>query len=135
MKTLVSAVCVMVFLFTTAFASDINLSADQTKAAIQGFEWSLKSSNAGVRHSSLHVIAKFKSEYPSVDLSELNKTLIKMSRNESEPLIRVHASLTYQYINSSKLVNLIKVTDPEDPMVFFNELYKELTTEYLSYTD
>ncbi len=92
----------------------------------------LKSDNQGVRNGSLLVLAKIKSDFPETDLTDLNKTLIRLSADDEATFIRANANLTYIYLNSVELPKTVKVDSTENPAVFFNKLYQEINKNFLA---
>jgi hypothetical protein len=112
-------------------AADRSLEQRIEKAKVN-LTQALHSENEGVRNGSLLVLAKIKSDFPQLDLSDLNKTLISISADDNAAYIRANANLTYIYLNSAELPNLVKVESTENPAVFFNKLYQELNKEFLA---
>lgn len=129
---------IMKFMVVALLATVVSISAaersieNRIEKAKVNLTHALKSDNDGVRNGSLLVLAKIKSDYPETDMSDLNKTLIKVSSNDSEAYIRANANLTYIYLNSPELVNELKVDNEENPAIFFNKLYRELNKSFLA---
>lgn len=96
---------------------------------------SLKSENRGVRNSTLHVLAKIKSDDPELDMSVFNSSLLRMVRRDNDPMIRANANIIYTYINNNELAQNLSVSNPEDPAAFFASLYSELDAGFMMYAD
>lgn len=125
MKNILITFLVLVFTFSLAFSQEKpdKMKIDQI---VRGFKSALNAENAGVRYSACHVIAKFKSDHPERDLDELKDVLFLKSTSDNNDLVRIHAKFTYLYLVSKDLARKIKVTNPEDPMVFYSALHREL---------
>ena len=132
MKKVLATALMTVFLASAGFSADNTVPQDKLNKAIKAFQHSLKAENNGVRHSALHVIAKLKSDYPNINLDKLDNSLLRVAKKDKDAIIRAHANLTYLYLNNNELVSKVKVTDPENPMSFFNDLHNELYEEFLS---
>ena len=122
----------------TLFAGVLSVSAaersleSRIEKAKVNLAHSLKSDNEGVRNGSLLVLAKIKSDFPQLDMTGLNKTLISVSADDDAAYIRANANLTYIYLNSAELPKIVKVESTENPAVFFNKLYQELNKDFLA---
>jgi vesicle coat complex subunit len=86
----------------------------------------LKSDNYGVRKSALYQLAKIHSLDSTIDMTTISEQISKMSRSDSDPLVRVQAGLTYQYLTDAELAKIIRPQDEDDSTVFYNEVHTVL---------
>ncbi len=131
MKRMMKTMFVLLTMALSLSAAESSIESRIEKAKVN-LNYSLQNENEGVRNGSLLVLAQIKSDYPNTDLTELNKTLKKLTANDSRPYIRANANLTYIYLNSEELPHTVKVDDIENPAVFFNKLYQELNKNFLA---
>ncbi len=132
MKRMIKIMCVAVFATVLSVSAADRSFEKRIEKAKVNLTHALKSDNDGVRNGSLLVLAKIKSDFPHLDLTGLNKTLITISADDNAAYIRANANLTYIYLNSAELAKTVKVESTENPAVFFNKLYQELNKEFLA---
>lgn len=94
--------------------------------ALQGYKECLKSENLGVRTSALYQLAKLKSCYPALDLSEMMLAVDQVCKKDKEPIVRAQANLTYAYIVDDSLCAKVKTMATDTPVEFFNRVQTEL---------
>lgn len=128
----------MKIMVVALFATVLSVSAaersleNRIEKAKVNLTYALQNENEGVRNGSLLVLAQIKSDFPEMDLTDLNKTLINISADDAASYIRANANLTYIYLNSAELPNVVKVESTENPAIFFNKLYQELNKNFLA---
>jgi len=96
--------------------------------ALQGYRECLRSENVGVRTSALYQLAKLKSCYPALDLSEMIQDVNRLCQKDKEPLVRVQANLTYAYVTDDSLSAKVKTEVEGNPVEFFNRIQTELAS-------
>lgn len=126
MKRLLSAIFVIAILATAGYSADNKVSEKTLQMAEKAYSKSLNSDNAGIRASALYNIAKMKSRFPNYDFEKLEKSVVELAKKDSDSLIRANANLTYIYMNSPELAKNVKISDTENPLMFFNEVYNTL---------
>ncbi len=94
--------------------------------ALQGYKVCLKSENLGVRTSALYQLAKLKSCFPDLDLSEVMLAVDQVCKKDKEPIVRAQANLTYAYIADDSLCAKVKTLAADTPVEFFNRVQTEL---------
>jgi hypothetical protein len=115
---------VLLLLGATVQADDTTL--DKMNIYLNSLERSLTTDNNGVQFWAMFHLAQLKSENPNMDLSRFDWPLNKIIRSESsEELLTVNAQMTLLYINSNELAKDVKVTDKENPFIFYTTLYFE----------
>ncbi len=129
MKRMIQATA-MVVLFATLAMANTNGTANDKIA--KNYAYSLKSENAGVRHSAIFQLVRMKSENAQLNANEINRNLLKVAKSDDFALIRFHARLAYTYLNDTKLANQVKVENFENPMGFFIELHRMVQDSYLN---
>lgn len=102
---------------------------------MSNLERSLKSDNDGVRYWSLFLLARLKSDIPEMKLDRFNKMLTQMVDKDKAELVRVHAKLTYLFINDADLVQKIKIDNKENPIPFYVDLHMELHNQKFGLED
>ena len=131
MKKIITLFAILALFAGISFAEG-NVSKEKIKLAEKGYNFALSSDNAGVRNSALYQIAVLKARVPEINANGYKKMLDKVINNESEkPYIRVNAKMTLVILNNElpaeKLDNAEK---DQDPNVFFNNIYEQLTDLY-----
>lgn len=120
-------VFVLLIIFTAAsFAGNSNPIDNKLQKATNGYIDALQSENPGIRNSALHQLTVLKAKYPNYDLTKVAKQVKKLSKNDSELLIRVNAHLTYRYLTNMELGDKID-TNTIDPKSFFKDLYGQVS--------
>lgn len=120
----------MVVMFTALAVANTNRTVNEN--IVKNYAYSLKSENAGVRHSAIFQLVRMKSDNKKIDLNEVNRTLLKVAQNDDFALIRFHARLAYTYLNDAELAKQVKVEDFENPMGFFIELHRMVQDSYIN---
>ncbi len=113
----------LLLLGATVQAEDTTL--DKMNIYLNSLERSLTKDNNGVQFWAMFHLAQLKSENPNMDLSRFDWPLDKIIRSESSELLSVNAQMTLLYINSNELAKEVKVTDKENPYIFYTTLYFE----------
>lgn len=123
----------MMMLITLALAISVQAGykADHEKIKTykQNIETNLQHDNDGVRFWSLYLMSRLKAEHPEKDLSDFNKKLQKMIDKDDSELIRVHAKMTYVYINDDSMAKTIKPAVKDNPIPFYVDLYMHVHNE------
>lgn len=132
MKKVLGGILVLMLAAAPLFADANTVSKENLELAKKGLMFSLKSENAGVRNSALHILAKVRADHPNANLSGFNRVLTDMSKKDDMKAIRANANLAYIYINSNELPARVRVEDREDPSIFFNDLYTELSENFVA---
>jgi len=94
--------------------------------ALEGYKDCLKSDNVGVRASALYQLAKLKCCYPALDLSEMMLSIDRVSKKDTDALVRAQANLTYAFIADDSLAMTSKIAAGNDPVEFYNQLQTAL---------
>ena len=125
MKKLISTVIALTLI--AAFSVDAKPLTEEAhmNKYLDNLETSIKMDNNGVQFWSLFLLARVKSESPERDLSRFNKQLNRLIDREESELVRVNAKMTYLYINSDELAEKVQITDIENPLPFYTNLYIE----------
>ena len=95
--------------------------------AIKGCVTALASDVDGLKDNAIFKVACLKAEQPGTDLKACIKALEKIGNKEEDLRIRLHAQMTLAYLKDSSLVARIKADSKEDPDVFFDQLYREIS--------
>jgi len=95
----------------------------KAKRIILGYVRALQSDNMGVRQSALYQLARIKSRFPEVDLSNTVDQIAQLSKKDEEPVVRVQASLILVYLQDRELLQTIKPDSPADPVNFYNQVH------------
>jgi len=111
---------------TITFAESNNYPADKLQLAIKNYLHGLKSDNIGVRNSILHQLAIIKVRFPNVDFTEVVKQVEKLSKKDSELIIRLNANLMCCCLKNLELLDKVNM-QTVDPKEFFTELYTQIT--------
>ena len=138
MKTLVNLFLVAVFLtasVTATYAKKYNLDPEKVRKAEEAWHEAVQNKNDGVRFSSLYILAKLKSDYPELKLKNCSKPLLEVAENDKNDLVRIHAKLTYIYLNDNELVSKVKAVNVDDPMPFYTALHRELHNRHFNLED
>jgi len=126
MKNIIIILVVLMAFFTTAYADNNEYPIEKVKLAIKNYLHGLNSDNLGVRNSVLHQLTIVKTRFPNLDYSEVEKQIEKLSKNDSELIIRLNANLMCCCLkNWNILSNVNKKT--VDPKEFFTDLYTQIT--------
>jgi len=95
----------------------------RAKRIIMGYVRALQSDNMGVRQSALYQLARIKSHFPEVDLTNTLDQIAQLSKKDEEPVVRVQASLILVYLQDRELLQTIKPESPADPVNFYNQVH------------
>lgn len=129
MRKMLSIVLLSGLISTSVAATPI----DRLENAVNGYMQALKSDNPGLRSSALHNLARLKSDYPELKLDIVDDTLLNISEKDQLMLLRVHAKLTFLYLNDAKLAKMIKVKETQDPQQFFIDLHEQIHDSFADY--
>jgi len=133
MKQLLILISIAVLLVATGISKEVDKA--KLDAALTSFKQAINSNNAGVRYSALYQIARLKSDHPDYNLNDFKDILLIRSQTDNNNLVRIHALLTYLYINSKDLPKKIVAANPEDPMPFYTSLHQELHNKQFGVQD
>lgn len=103
-------------------------SAEKLAKILFQYKASLKSDNPGVRKSALYQLARIRSSFPDIDLSEILPTMKRLCVKDKEPIVRVQANLTAVYLTDSTLVTWVKTDSGPDPQAFYNRVQTAMAT-------
>ncbi|MBN2413720.1 hypothetical protein JXQ31_18720 [candidate division KSB1 bacterium] len=126
MKKIIIILVILTAGITTTYAKSDDYPKDKLQLAIKNYLHGLKSDNIGVRNSVLHQLAVVKARFPNADYSEVEKQIEKLSKKDSELLIRLNANLMCCCLKNLELLDKIDVKTV-DPNEFFSELYTQIT--------
>ena len=130
MKKSIWAGLVLLLFVSISFASDY-AAAEKAQAAIFAYSRSLQSPVAGIRLNAMYQVAKLKSQYPELDYQVILNKLGKISKSDALETLRLHAKLTSMYLNDEALWKTVRAVNDENPMEFFNELYRKINAAYI----
>ncbi|HPG41843.1 MAG TPA: hypothetical protein PLP19_21500 [bacterium] len=105
---------------------DTFLSSQIMQTATKGWIAALASDVPGVRHSTLHVLVRLKSDFPKLDMSVFNNALKKMSDKDKQLHLQVDAKIAFIYLNSSELAATIKIQEDMAPGDVFTIIHSEM---------
>jgi hypothetical protein len=125
MKRIIITIAILALAGGNAFSADKMTLKQKVKMAINGYEIAIKSDNPGLNQSGVFQIAHLYSKYPNADLGKAKSILKKAASNNDSELVRLHARMTLAFIENNELQS-VKVTNPEDPMVFYSSLYTRM---------
>ncbi len=100
---------------------------ERTELAVQGYLQAMTSRVEGLKHDAIFHVACLKARQPAADLRACEKALEKISKEEGDLRVRLHAQLTLAYLRDDRLAGRIKGPDVSDPGAFYEALYKEIT--------
>jgi hypothetical protein len=133
MKRIIFAIAILALASGNAFSADKMTLKQKIEMAINGYEKAIQSDNPGLNQSGVFQIAHLYSKYPDADLGKAKSILKKAVRKNDNEWVRLHARMTLEYIANSELQS-VKVTDPEDPMVFYSSLYTRMGENFYGIT-
>lgn len=90
----------------------------------------LKSDNYGVRKSALYQLAKLHALDPTIDMKAMCEQICKISKKDTNPLLRVQAELTIRYITDEELAKLVRPVDEDDGTAFYNQVHTVLASRW-----
>ena len=86
----------------------------------------LSSENAGLRHSTLHVLALCKSDFPQLDMSMFNRAIDKMIEKDPNLHLQTDAKIASIYINSTEFATAIKLKKELTPGDVFTYIHTQM---------
>ena len=125
MKRMNIVLALLIIFTATSFAGNSNTIDNKLQLATNGYIKALKSDNLGVRNSALHQLTILKAKYPDYDLRKVVNHVKKISKKDSELLIRLNADITYRYLTNREMSSKVNV-DTIDPKIFFQDLYGQV---------
>ena len=126
MKKLNIVLVILIIFSAASFAGNSDPIDNKLQKATNGYIDALQSENPGIRNSALHQLTILKAKYPNYDLTKVEKQVKRLSKKDSELLIRVNAEITYRYLTNKDLGNRINIIT-NDPKTFFKELYSQVS--------
>jgi hypothetical protein len=124
MKTITTMALALLSLLASAFSQEFDKKAFDK--ALTNYQSAMQSESPGIRSSAIYQIAQMKSQRPGEDFSSVAPALVKVAKNDPNPLIRVHAELTISYLFDDDLTKKIKADEGLDMNDFYNKLYNEM---------
>ena len=86
----------------------------------------LTSENAGLRHSTLHVLALCKSDFPQLDMSVFNRAIDKMIEKDPILHLQADAKIASIYISSPEFATAIKLNKGLTPGDVFTYIHTQM---------
>ena len=77
--------------------------------ATKGWIESLSSDVSGLRHSTIHVLARIKSEFPQLDMSVFKSALEKVSKTDSEEHLQIDAKIVLIFLDNPEIASSISI--------------------------
>ncbi len=98
------------------------------KNSTQAWKNALFSELPTVRHSTLHVLVQFKSDFPNVDMSTFNIDLKRVINKDPDVHIQVDAKICHAFINSDELATMIKfdIGKESGPGDIFTQIHTQM---------
>ena len=117
-------VMIVLFAFIGLFAQTMEECPDQK--AVQGYVLALKSGYTGLRLNAIYQIAQLKSMNREVNYTECMKMLERLTKNDRNNLVKIHANLALVYLQDDSLCHRVKMVYKEEPAEFFQRVYAEM---------
>jgi len=92
---------------------------------------SLSSEMESVRHSTLSVIVRLKSDFPNLDTSVFNSAVRKIMNNDPELHLQIDAKIAYLYLNNSELASKVTFSSQPDPGDVFTQIHQSMHSEFV----
>ncbi len=99
------------------------LSGKIMAASTKSWLANLSSPNAGVRHSTLQVLVRMKSDFPYLDMSVFNTILKRMCEQDPVAHLQVDAKIAAVYLNNTELAQAIKIVEGNSPGDTFTQIH------------
>ncbi|MBN2088764.1 hypothetical protein JW964_04090 [candidate division KSB1 bacterium] len=125
MKTTIITVVLALFAISS-FAQ-----VQKVECAMAGYLTALKSENDGLRHDALFQLAKLKAICPHKEFCRCMNELKRISQKDKNPLIRLHALMTIEYVQKVELQKTIDVMQYEDYLDFYNAVYTWINKDFV----
>lgn len=132
MKTLASLFVIVMIFAATAGYTQAPDSEQFLRNAQKSYMRALKSKNHGVRYSTIFLVVQFKKLHPEMDFKPFIKKFQRI--RQSDPLLknRLHAQLGIICLEQPGVMAAIDPNDHEDPKIFFNAIYAQLSEPRLA---
>lgn len=125
MKTIFITVLLALFAISS-FAQD-----QKVECAMAGYLKALQSENDGLRHDALFQLAKLNGICPQKKFCKCMNELKRIGQKDKNPLIRLHAMMTIEYVQKVELQKSIDISNFEDYMEFYNAVYIRINQDFI----
>lgn len=122
---------IIIIVFLAFFAISSFAQAQKVECAMAGYLKALRTENEGLRHDALFQIAKLKFSCPQTKFCQCLDELKRVSQKDTNPLIRLHAMMTIEYLQKPELRKTIDIEKFEDYLEFYNKLYVRINNDFI----